>query len=212
MADDKGGSTTVIPAEVKEQIGKLTPDQFKTEWPGVYEAIGKAAVPKPPEKYEGLAVPKESNLPASLLERTTAVARELGLSDVKQAQRIVDFTAQESKALLTSVMDSFKPGGSAFQAQQDEWKKVALDAQDIGGGKPEVLQAKVAMVTNFVKKYFPESVQKMINEYGIGGNPDFLRGMIKLGTLAKEDGFISGSPAGGEKKSAAERIYGGQAA
>lgn len=194
-----GGGAIEIPKDldpkVVEHIGTQAVDKFK------------GTLPKPLEKYE-LKLPDKAVLPADALERTAAIARKLGLSSNEHAQQLIDFTNGESKALIDATLAGYRPGGAAFEAQQNEWKRQALEASDIGGGKPEVLQSKVALVTNFVKKYFPEAAQKLINEHGLGSNPDFFRAILKLGELAKEDGFVTGNSGGGSKKSMAEKIYG----
>lgn len=208
MAEDKGGSTTVIPAEVKEQVGKLTVDQFKTEWPSVYEAIGKASVPKPPETYEGLKVPEKSVLPETVLTRTTALGRELGLTDAKHAQRLIDFTNTEAQQVLDAMLASYKPGGAKYQEQLKQWEDAALKAPDLGAGNSGTLQAKVARATAFTNKHFPEGLRTLLTESGIGSHPEFFRAMLKLADLSKEDIPESGDSGKGEKKSHAERIYG----
>jgi hypothetical protein len=48
----------------------------------------------------------------------------------------------------------------------------------------------------------------LIDDFGLGNNPDFLRGLTKLGVLMKEDDFIVGDSSGKRTGSAASRIYG----
>jgi hypothetical protein len=202
--DGGGGGGGAPPIEIPKDLD-----------PKVVEYIGtqaidkfKGTLPKVPEKYEGLKVPEKSMLPATVLERTTAMARELGLTDATHAQRLVDFTNTETQQVIDAVLASHRPGGAAYKAQLKEWENAALTAPDLGGGKSEVLQAKVARVTAFTNKHFPEGLRTLLTEYGLGSHPEFFRAMLKIADLSKEDSLEGGDSGKSGNKSHADRIYG----
>lgn len=161
----------------------------------------KNGLPKVPEKYDGLKLPAKTMLGETSFERTAATARKLGLTNNEAAQALIDFAHGEVTNVTEALADQHKK-------QVEEWEQLALNSADLGGGKPENFQAHVARVNRVVKKFFPDSIQRFLDEHGLGSHPDFLRGMSKLADLAKEDKLELGAPGGGEQKSHAERIYG----
>lgn len=195
----------VISDEVKAHISGLTADQVKEAFPKLYDSLGASLKPKVPEKF-AVKLPEKATLSAEVLDRTTTAARELGLTSDEQAQRLVDFTNGEAQAVAERIAKDYSPGGSIFESQRQKYTEEALKASDIGEGKPEVLQARVALATTFTNKYFPEAVRKAINDTGIGNHPDFLRAILKIGEALKEDGFVTGA-ASRPKKTTAQRIY-----
>lgn len=191
-ADPPGGSAAV---EIPKDLDPKVIDHIKNT--AVEEFKGK--LPKPPEKYT-VKLPDTSMLPKEVLERTTAKARELGLTTDAHAQAIID--------LLDSEVQSFVKSTTAEHSNVvRNWEEQALKAPDLGNGRPEVLQAHVARVKRVLNKYFPESARKLLDEHGIGSNPDFIRGLSKIADAAKEDAIEVGNNAGGRKGSAATRIY-----
>lgn len=187
-----------IPAAEREKIASEAVEKFKT------------GLPKVPEKYD-LKLPDKSTLPAEILERTAATARKLGLTSNETAQQLVDFANGEVDTLIKQTVADYSPGGVRYKEQVTSWESEALKAPDLGGGKPEVLQAKVARVNAVVKHFFPEAARKLLDDFGIGSNPEVLRGLLKIADLAKEDGIIVGDSAQSkEKKSLADRVYGKQ--
>lgn len=209
------GDPPAIPDAVKAQIGAYTPEQFSAAFPKVFETVGttavdkyKAALPKPPDKYE-VKLPEGSVLPAAVLERMTPAARELGIVSNENAQRLVALIDGEAKQVATRIAADYSPGGTVFETQRRQYEAAALSAPDLGNGSPQVLQAKVARVTAFTQKYFPEDVRKLINDTGVGNHPNFFRTMLKLADQMKEDGYVAGSTSK-PAKSHAERIYGEQ--
>lgn len=204
-----GGGAPEVP-----KVGDQTLEDFAKTYPKVMEHIGTQAVtkfkdtlPKVPEKYD-VKLPDKSILPPTTLERATAIARKFGLHSNEMAQELIGFTNGEVQQVVDKIIADHKPGGAAFEAQATKHKAAALADKDLGSGKPEVLQAKVARATAFTKKHFGEDVVSMINEHGIGNHPEFLKAIVKLADLAKEDGVETGDGAGKDKLSVAERIYG----
>lgn len=160
----------------------------------------KATLPKVPDKYE-VKLPDKTMLGEKVLERTSAIAREMGLTSNEHAQRLVDFADEQ--------LGSFAERTAAEHKEQvTKWEGEALKAADLGGGSAAKLQALVARATAFTNKHFPEGIRTLLNEHGLGSHPDFLRAITKLADLSKEDDVATGDSKGAAKgKSHADRIY-----
>lgn len=162
----------------------------------------KGTLPKVPEKYN-VKLPNNSILPETVLERTSAKAREMGLTSDAHAQGLLEFLQAEADGLLAQTAEQFK-------TQVKEWEKAALDAPDLGNGKPENLSAHVSRVKRLTEKFFPPAARKLLDEHGLGSHPDFIRGLSKIADLAKEDLIEVGDSRVNRKGSAADRLYGGK--
>lgn len=159
----------------------------------------KGTLPKVPEKYN-VKFPDKAALPKDVLERTTAKARELGLTKDEHAQQLLDFVLGEAQSIEDGAV---KTHGDRLK----QWEQEALDAADIGKGNPAHLSAVSARVGRLLQKFFPEKARALITEYGIGSNPDFIRGLSKIADLAKEDMIEGGDPGKGRTGTPASRIY-----
>lgn len=212
MAEDtKGGPPPGLPPvitdDIKKALGELTADQWKTGLPKAYEVVGNSLKPVIPEKYE-VKLPDKAVLSSDVTDRASAVARELGLVSNAHAQRIIDFANGEAATLAAQLQADYSPGGKVFEELRQRNMAEALKAPDLGNGSPEALQAKVALTTTFMKKYFPDKVREMLDKTGIGNDPDFFRAIFKMGAGLKEDGFVAGPSKGTEPpKSRAEKLY-----
>lgn len=181
-------------------------DEVKKQIADEAVAAFKASLPKAPDKYE-VKLPEGSLLASTVLDRVSPLAKELGLTSNEHVQKMVDLLNGEAKALADKIAADHSPGGTVFERTRREHQNAALQAPDLGNGSTETLQAKVARVTAFTAKHFPDDVRKLLDDSGIGNDPRFLRAMIKLADLSREDG-LTGGKVGGSKKSFAERIYG----
>lgn len=199
----EGGAAVVIPPDldpkVQEHIGAQAVEKFKS------------TLPKAPEKYD-VKLPEKATLTADVLEPVSTLARKMNLSN-ENAQELLAFSDGVAKSLRDKITSDYAPGGAEFQKMKSQWEAEALAHPDLGGGKPEVFTANLARINRLVDKVFPPETKKLLDDFGLGSNPHFLRGMAKIGQLMKEDDFIQGdSSKGTGKKSLAERIYPNQGA
>lgn len=194
-----GGGAVEIPADLDKKVVEAIENRGIERF--------KGTLPKVPDKFE-LKLPDKAVISDKALERTAAIARELGLTSNEHAAKVLGFANESAQSVLDQLVADHKPGGAAHKAMLEKYADEALKAPDLGDGKPEVLQAKVARATKFVQKYFPKSVQDLLTENGMGSHPDFFRAVLKMADAAKEDGAEGGDPANKGKKSAADTIYG----
>jgi hypothetical protein len=204
------GDTGWKAPENKEALDKIVSDAVS------------AAKPKPPENYD-LKLPEKTSLDAKITERTAATARTLGLSN-EAAQKTLDFIAQEAataaearvaaaSAEWSAPSEQNPEGGTKWREQEEKWRADSLADKDLGGGKPELLQANVGLVNRVLATYFDKESIDFFTKSGLGSHPALLRGFLKIAKAAGESTLVR--PEGekpGEGKRPADRIYDGAAA
>lgn len=155
------------------------------------EAAAPAVVP---DKYD-LKLPEQTSLGTAVVERTAAIARELGLSQ-DNAQKTLEFVNTEVAAQLAAVTEAHQPGGAEWTKNVEGWEAAALADPDLGGsGKPEVLKANAALAQRVLASFFPPTVKEFLVETGFGSNPDVLRGFVKIGRAMSEGSLVTAAPA-----------------
>lgn len=175
-------------AEAKAAVEKQIADAVAAE----------AAKYKAPEKYEGLKLPDTITVDPTLVERTAATLRELGLSQDK-AQKALDFVASEAARERDAAIAAYAPptaenpdGGVKWKEQDTAWRAAALVDKDLGNGKPEQLASRVKVAQQFLAKYGDEESIGFIDS-ALGSNPAVLRLLYRAGAAAGEQGLVKGT-------------------
>lgn len=153
---------------------------------------------KAPDKYEGLKLPDKITVDPTLIERTGAIARDLGLSQDK-AQKTLDFVASEAARETAAALSAYSPptaelpdGGAKWKEQNDAWKSASLADKELGDGKPEQLKASADLAKKVLAKFGdPESIDFV--ESVLGSNPAALRILVRIGKAMGEQGLVRGS-------------------
>jgi hypothetical protein len=183
-----------------------------------------------------LTLPEKSTLDPSVVERTTATARELGLDNAK-AQKLLDTLAQEATAhaekhaalalpaavktatekAIADYTKAHSPGGDEWNRQEAQWRAEAL-ADPILGRTEQERQATIDKGKLILKKYTDARPQHaaafkgFLETTGMGSHPAALSFLGWLGASASEGKIVVGDPsAGAGTKSAAELMYPDQA-
>jgi len=145
-------------------------------------------------------------LPSDAIERTTAIARELGLSN-DAAQRMLVHADSELAAHNAAIQ-------AAHQKQVDEWKAQVL-ADNTLGRTPETRKAAIDKGIAVVNKYTEahpkdgDAFKGFLNETGLGNNPTVVRFFAWLGKSAGEAPLVqSGGEAPKQPKRTADVLYG----
>lgn len=153
-----------------------------------------------------LALPKDSTLDASVVERTAAVARELGLSNAA-AQKVLEQTHGEVTRFLTAEHQ-------AFEAKAAEWKQNVLADPKYGKTETE-RKAAIDSGRQIIDVHFaavnPDAAKELkafLNESLYGNHPAVVSFMHYLGQQAGEGPFLTGAAAGTKPKTDAELFYG----
>lgn len=157
------------------------------------DAAAAAATAKPaavPDKYD-LKLPDKSVLDATALERTTAIARELGLSDTANAQKVLDFVDKEVGAARAAVAADWEPGkGAAWLKQDTDYKAAALADPVLAGGKPEQLAANVDLAKRVLAKFGDAASIAFLEQSGLGSHPGALSLLVKIGKAMGEGSLV----------------------
>ena len=142
-----------------------------------------------PEAYENFAIPEGLQIDEAQATAFKDVAKELNLSQAN-AQKLVDFQAKMVQEQQQGLINAHKE-------MTNGWKAETLKAYT----QEEISDA----VRGF--KAAPEGVRKLLSEFGLENNKDFVGFFATLGKSTKEDAFESGQQHNAEK-SAAEVFYG----
>lgn len=168
-----------------------------------------------PDKYE-LKLPDNAQADPAVIERTGAIARDLGLSQ-EAAQKALEFVASETAQAVSAQLAQFAPptpeqpeGGAKWREQDDTWRAASLADKELGSGDPAKLQSAVTAANKVVAKFGDKDLIAFFEKSGLGSNPATLRFLNKIGKQMSEGTLITGDGSGGSDKSdqaRAERIY-----
>lgn len=156
--------------------------------------------PVVPDKYDlklpDTQLPDGSPLDPAIVERTAAIARELGLSN-EAGQKLLDKVVAETVATVTAraaaVNAAWEPEkGAEWKKQNAAWKDAALKDPEVGGS-PEKLAQSVEFAQRALKQFFPPETADFLKAYGgLGSNPSVLKGLAKIGRAMGEGGVVLG--------------------
>jgi len=190
------GKAGAAPAKPEEKKAETTPEPKKEE-------------AKVPDKYE-LKLPEKTRLKADVLERTTATARELGLTESPKAQKLVDLLSKEADAAIEAHLALHAPGGEAWKETVNGWETAAR-ADKAFGETPEQFTANVEKAKTLFQKYGTPAFNEFLNNSGFGSHPEVLRFAMALVKASAEGKLVIPKAQDGGKKDPAEQLYGGTA-
>lgn len=156
-----------------------------------------------PEKYD-LVLPNHLKDAPAVAERTTAIARKLGLTSNDQAQKLLDEFVAERDEAATSAVASFlkeqEPGvGANWLKRETDWKSQVLADPDVGG-TPEKLADSVEKAQQALEKYFTPGFKAAIKEFGLGSHPELFKSLVNIGRKNSEPGtLVMGAPSASKK-------------
>lgn len=179
------------PGEVKP--GEAKPGEAKPgEKPGEKPAGA-------PEKYEDFKLPEDVTLAPEAKEEFTKVAKELNLTQ-EGAQKLMDLAAKHTQGVVQGF-------ATRMTETRTEWVKTIKADPEYGGAK---LTETIELGKRALKEFGDPEVNVLMETFGIGDNPSFIRMMAKIGRAMSEDKFIDGKSSGVDTRSAAEVVYGKQ--
>lgn len=131
-----------------------------------------------PEKYEFKHPQEGQQYDAKVTEAFSAVAKELNLS-------------QEA---AQSVMDKMSPVIAARQqealtAARQEWREASKADKEFGGEK---LAENLGLAKKAIDAYATPELKSLLEESGLGNNPEVVRLFYRVGKSMSEDGFVVG--------------------
>lgn len=158
-----------------------------------------------PDKYD-LKLPQGVTLQPEALDRTAAVARELGLSN-EAAQKLLDHEVGIREAHAKSVSDALlRQQTEQHRARVTEWKQQIEADPELGGDK---LNGTVAAIERAMERFATKELKEQLNATGLGNHPELVKCFVKIGNAMKEDKLVGDGKGGTpSRKSDAEVFYG----
>jgi hypothetical protein len=163
----------------------------------------------PPEKYD-LKLPDKSTVAPAVVERTAAIARELGLSQ-EHAQKMLDFQVQELATLedsaIAATLQAHAPGGEVWEKQVQKWNDAALADAEIGGNKPEQLAASVKLASQVVAKFGDQESIDFLKSNPLGSHPALIRLLVRIGKASSEGSLVIPKTQDGAQREPKDILY-----
>jgi hypothetical protein len=180
---------TPAPVEAKDPVEPPAGEEpAKEEAPA--EDKPEEPAPKAPEKYE-FKLADGVALNEAAVAQFEPVARELDLSQ-EQADKLVEiYTAQEA-ARVQQWTDTVKG-----------WTDAAKSDPEFGGPK---MAENMGVAVRALKEYGSAELNELLDSFGIGNHPAFIRFAYRAGKALGEDKLVPANSGG--SKSAAELLYG----
>ena len=197
-------TTTTTDAGAPVEAPVVVSDTTTTETTASTET---AKADLPAVTYE-LKLPDASTLEPAVVERTVAFAKARGLSNA-DAQAALEFANTEVAGAVQASRDAFlaayQPGdpekgiapGAEWQKQHDNWLAASLADPEIGAGKPEQLDAKVAQAQRAFEKYASPEFRALLSQTGYGSHPELVRTFAAIGAAMSEGPLVTAGAQGG---------------
>ena len=150
-----------------------------------------------PEKYADFKLPDGVKLDDAAIGEFAPVAKELNLTQ-DQAQKLVDLQAAFAQRNAQAQV-------AQFAEQVKAWGEQAKGDKEYGGEK---FDASVTSARLAVSKFGTPELTKLLNDTGMGSNPEVVRFMVKVGNAMSEDKLHTSSNSA-TTKSVEEMLYGG---
>lgn len=210
-ADKAAADAAAQTPEQKAAAEKVAADKVVAD----KAAADKVAADRTAAIKTALKLPENSTLDPAVLEKTTAIASESGLSP-EIAQKVVGLVDQVAAAHATKAIADWQAsqvkGGKAFEARNTEYQAAALKDPDLGNGNPAQLAQRSALASRALATLFP-SVIDVIKQAGLESHPGLVKDLYRAALKMKEDDFVVGSGAPSTKKVRdADVLYGGTTA
>lgn len=156
-------------------VAEATPESTGEETPEGEPASGEEGQVNP-DTYADFTVPEGMTLDSELLASATPLFQELNLTQ-EQAQRLVDFQAQQVQASSQSQSDNFDRLLAGWQEQ------ARLDSE-FGG---DAFEENIGIAQQAIEKFGTPELKQLLNDHGVGNHPEMIRLMVRVGKLTQED-------------------------
>lgn len=149
------------------------------------EAWAKLGRPESPEKYN-VKLPSVEGVEVSAehVKAFLPVAHKLGLNE-SQVEEILKWDADQAKAAAPDHAKDY-----------EACMKALTDGDDNGPGWGSTADRYINTAKRTLETMFHPSVAAQIVASGVGNNPEFIRGMARIGKELVEDGLILGEEKG----------------
>lgn len=171
----------------------------KTDGTTAQAADGKADGAKTDQTPYTLTLPKDSVLEASVIERATAHAKALGLSQ-DSAQKNLEHVNAEVAAYVATAK-------TTFAATTKGWVDAVKADPELGG---DHFEATVKAAALPIEKFATPAFKKALSDTGFGNHPELVRTFARIGKAMSDDKIVKPGPDGGTGGRSYEDIFYGK--
>lgn len=139
-----------------------------------------------PEKYEFTA-PEGKEFDAEVIGQFSDIAKELNLSQ-EAAQKLVETMGPKIAERQMAQVEMVR----------NEWAQQAQADKEYGGEK---LQENLAVAKKALDSFGTPELRALLNESGLGNNPEVIRFMFRAGKAISEDTYVGNSTGAANKSS-----------
>lgn len=137
-----------------------------------------------PEQYD-FKPPEGKQFDAEIIGNFSEIAKELNLTQ-DAAQKLVDVMGPKiAERQLAQI-----------EAVRNEWANASQTDKEFGGDK---LNENLAVAKKALDSFGTPELRSLLQESGLGNNPEVIRFMYRAGKAISEDTFVSNSPGAGGK-------------
>ena len=191
VPQDSDAAGVPVAADVATQTGETGADQ-KTDSTDAGEGDANTD-----NVYTDFVLPEGMTLDSALLDQAVPIFKELGLTK-EQSQKLIDIHASQ-------IQNSIKSQAESFDQLKQDWRSQTEKDNEIGGDK---LQETVATARIALEKLGTPELTKLLDDFGIGNNPEMIRFMARVGSFMREDSpGKTGTPTNSGKKDRASVLY-----
>lgn len=148
---------------------------------------GEGDAPKgAPEKYE-FTPPEGKEFDAEVIGQFSDIAKELNLSQ-EAAQKLVETMGPKIAERQMAQIEMVR----------NEWAQQAQTDKEYGGEK---LQENLAVAKKALDSFGTPELRALLNESGLGNNPEVIRFMFRAGKAISEDTYVGNSTGAANKSS-----------
>ena len=194
-------------AEGEGDPGKTAEAGANTAGEGTTEEPTQEAVSKPegegegeatgaPEQYEAFTFPEGYEVNEEALGEFATFAKERNMPQ-ETAQEILDYYTKNVEQLQASQAE-------AWEQTRNEWVDSAKKDEEFGG---QQFQENMKHVATAMKQFGSPELRDLLNESGLGDNPELIRFFYRVGKLAGEGEFHTGTGGSAGERDAARTLY-----
>jgi len=183
-ATETTGTTLATATEApvtQQQQGEKPETQAKPEGekPATEEKPAETKPEGAPGKYDFKA-PEGKEYDAAVLDTFSTAAKEANLTQ-DAAQKLLEKVAPVLADRQHEQVEAIRNG----------WLESAKTDKEFGGEK---LQENLGVARKALESFGSPELRKLLDDTGIGNNPEVIRFMFRAGKAISEDSFVSGAP------------------
>lgn len=149
-----------------------------------------------PDQYEMFTFPEGYDVDEEALQEFGEFALSRNMTQA-QAQEVLDYYSKNVSQLQESQ-------AKAWEDTRNQWVETAKSDKEFGG---QQFQENMKHVATAVKKFGTPELKQVLNDSGLGDNPELIRFFYRVGKLAGEGEFHTGSGGNVGERDPARTLY-----